>query len=67
MTPCLPFAAALPRVQGGIPEWGILSGACWTRRDDTRHVGQQRFAERRQRRIQIRHREGRRRIVLLIC
>jgi len=67
MTPCLPFAAALPRVHGGIPAWGILSGACWARRDDPRNVGQQRLAERRQRRIQIRHREGRHQIVLLIC
>jgi len=67
MTPCLPFAAALPRVHGGILAWGILSGACWARRDDPRSVGQQRLAERPQRRIQIRHREGRRRIVLLIC
>jgi len=66
MTPCLPFAAALPRVHGGIPAWGILSGAYWARRDDPRYVGQQRLAERRQRRIQIRHREGRHRIVLLI-
>jgi len=33
MTPRLPFAAALPRVHGGIPAWGILSGACWARRD----------------------------------
>jgi len=67
MTPCLPCAAALPRVHGGIPAWGILSGACWARRDDPRNVGQQGLVERRQRRIQIRHREGRRRIVLLIC
>ena len=67
MTPRLPFAAALPRVHGGIPAWGILSGACWARRHDPRNVGQQRLAERRQCRIQIRHREGRRRIVLLIC
>jgi len=67
MTPCLPFAAALPRVHGGIAAWGILSGACWARRDDPRNVGLQRLAERRQRRIQIRHLEGRRRIVLLIC
>jgi len=67
MTPCLPFSAALPRVHGGIPAWGILSGACWDRRDDTRNVGQERLAERRQRRIQIRPREGRHWIVLLIC
>jgi len=66
MTPCLPFAAALPRVHGGIPAWGILSGARWARRDDPRNVGQQRLAECPLRRIQIRHREGRRRIVLLI-
>jgi len=66
MTTRLAFAAALPRVHGGIPSWGILSGACWARRDDPRNVGQQRLAERRQRRIQIRHREERRRIVLLI-
>jgi len=67
MRPCLPFATALPHVHGGIPAWGILSGACWARSDDPRNVGQQRLAERRQRRIQIRHREGRRRIVLLLC
>jgi len=66
MKPCLPFAAALPRVHGGIPAWGILSGARWARRDDTRNVGQQ-LAERRQRRIQIRHRERRRRTLTLIC
>jgi len=66
MTPCLPFAAALPRVHGGIPAWGILSGACWARRDDTRNVGQQRLAERRQRHIQICHRERRRRTLTLI-
>jgi len=66
MTPCLFFAAALQRVQGGIPAWGILSGACWARRDDPRNVGHQRLSERRQRRIQIRHRGGRHRIVLLI-
>ena len=67
MRPCLPFAAALPRVHGGIPAWDIFSGACWARRNDTRNVGRQQLAERRRRRIQIRHREGRRRIVLLIC
>ena len=67
MTQCLPFAAALPRVHGGIPAWGILSGACWARRDDTRNVAQQRLAERRQRRIQICHRERRRRTLTLIC
>jgi len=66
MTPSFPFAAALPRVHGEVPAWGILSGACWARRDDPRNVGQLRLAERRQRRIQICHREGRRRIVLLI-
>jgi len=67
MTPSLPFAAALPRVHGGISAWGILSGACWARRDDPINVGQQQLAERRQRRIQIRHRQRRHRIGLLIC
>jgi len=67
VTPCLPFAAALPRVHGGIPAWGILSGACWARRVDKRSVGQQRLAECRQRRIQICHRERRRRTLTLIC
>jgi len=66
MTPCLPFSATTPRVDAGIPAWGILSGACWARRDDTRNVGQQRLAERRQRRIQIRHSERRRRTLTLI-
>ena len=66
MTTRLPFAAALPRVHGGVPAWGILSGACWARRDDPRYVGQQRLAERRQRRIQVRHLERRHQIVLLI-
>jgi len=59
MKPCLPFAAALPRVNGGNPAWGILSGACWARRDDARNVTLQRLAARRKRRIQIRHRERR--------
>jgi len=67
MTPRLFFSAALPSVHGGLPAWGIVSGACWARRDDPRNVGQQRLADRRQCRIQIRHRDGRRRIVLLIC
>jgi len=67
MTPCLPIAATLPRIHGGIPAWGILGEACWARRDDPRNVGQQPLAERRQRRIQIRHCEGRHRILLLIC
>jgi len=67
MTPCLTFAAAFTRVHGGISAWGILSGSRWARRNDPRYVGQQRLAERRQRRIQIRHRQGRHRIVLLMC
>jgi len=66
MTPRLPFAAAHPRVRGGTPAWGILSRARGARRDDPRNVGQQRLAERRQRCVQIRHREGRHRILLLI-
>ena len=62
-----PLSGGFPHsVHGGIPAWGILSGACWARRDDPRYVGQQRLAERLQRRIQVRHREGRHRIVLLI-
>jgi len=67
MTPCLTFVAALPRVHGGIHAWGISSGACWARREDTRSVGQQRPAKRRQRRIQIHHSERRRRTLTLIC
>ena len=67
MTTRLAFAAALPRVHGGIPAWGILSGACWARRDDTRNVGQKRLAERGQRRIQVHHRKMRRRTLTLIC
>jgi len=67
MTPCLPFAAAIPGVHGGIPVWGILRGACWARRNDTRNFGQQRLAKRRQRRIQIGHREKRRQTLTLSC
>jgi len=66
MSPRLPFAAALPRVRRGAAACGILSRARGARRDNPTNVGQQPLAERRQRHVQIHHREGRHRIVLLI-